>query len=64
MLFRSPLKHKSPTQLILEQFCTMIETQFLKKVKTIKIDNGTEFIMVDFFVKRGILHQLICVETP
>ena len=52
------LKHKSQTQPILEQFCTMIETQFLKKVKTIKIDNGTEFIMVDFFVKMGILHQL------
>ena len=58
------LKHKSQTQPILEQFCTMIETQFLKKVKTIRTDNGTEFIMVDFFVKRGILHQLICVETP
>ena len=42
----------------------MIETQFLKKVKTIMTDNGTEFIMVDFFVKMGILHQLSCVETP
>ena len=42
----------------------MIETQFLKKVKTIRIDNGTEFIMSDFFVKKGILHKLSCVETP
>ena len=57
------LKHKSQTQSILEQFCTMIETQFLKKVKTIRTDNGTKFIMSDFFVKKGILHQLSCVET-
>ena len=42
----------------------MIETQFLKKVKTIRIDNDTEFIMSDFFVKKGILHKLSCVETP
>ena len=42
----------------------MVETQFLKKIKTIRTDNGTEFIMTDFFTKRGILHQLSCVETP
>ena len=42
----------------------MVETQFSKKVKTIRSDNGTEFIMSDFFAKRGILHQLSCVETP
>ena len=55
---------KSQTQATFEQFCTMVETQFLKKIKTIRTDNGNEFIMTDFFVKRGILHQLSCVETP
>ena len=35
------LKHKSQTQSILVGFCTMVETQFSKKVKTIKSDNGT-----------------------
>ena len=42
----------------------MIERQFLKKVKTIRIDNDSEFIMSDFFVKKSILHKLSCVETP
>ena len=42
----------------------MVETQFSRKVKTIRIDHGTEFIMIDFFwVQKGILHQLSCVET-
>ena len=44
----------------------MIETQFLKKVKTIRIDIRTKFLLSNFFVvvKNGILHQLSCVETP
>ena len=42
----------------------MVETQFSRKVKTIRTDNGTEFIMKEFFAQRGILHQLSCVETP
>ena len=41
----------------------MVETQFLKKVKTIRTNNDIEFIMSDFFVKKGILHKLSCVET-
>ena len=58
------LKHKSQTASFLDQFCTMVETQFARKVKCIRLDNGTEFFLKDFFTKRGILHQLICVETP
>ncbi|XP_075636697.1 uncharacterized protein LOC142608926 [Castanea sativa] len=58
------LKHKSQTQLTLEQFCTMVETQFSKKIRAIWSDNGTGFIMKDFFAKKWILHQLSCVETP
>ena len=58
------LKHKSQTQSILEQFCNLVETQFAKRVKVVRTDNGTEFIMKDFFAQKGILHQLSCVETP
>ena len=50
------LKHKSQTQFYLEQFCTMVETQFARKVKCIRTDNGTEFIMKGFFEQKGILH--------
>ena len=42
----------------------MVETQFARKVKCIRSDNGTEFFLKDLFTKRGILHQLSCVETP
>ena len=42
----------------------MVETQFSKKVKTIRSENGTKFFMRDFFAKQGICHQLSCVETP
>ena len=58
------LKHKSQTQLILEQFCTMVETQFARKVKCIRTDNGTKFIIKSFFAQSSILHQLNCFETP
>ena len=58
------LKHKSQTQTVLEQFCIIVETQFSKKIKTLRSDNGTEFFMKDFFAKKGILHHLSCVETP
>ena len=58
------LKHKSQTASQLDQFCTMVETQFARKVKCIRLDNGTEFFLKYFFTKRGILHQLSCVETP
>ena len=40
----------------------MVETQFLKKVKTIRTNNDIEFIMSDFFVKKGILHQLVVLK--
>ena len=42
----------------------MVETQFTRKVKCIRTDNGIEFVMKSFFAQNGILHQLSCVETP
>ena len=47
------LKHKSQTQAILEQFYLMIEAQFSRKIKCIRTDNGTEFIMSKFFFQKG-----------
>ena len=41
----------------------MVETQFNAKINCIRIDNGTEFIMKDFFKSKGILYQLSCVDT-
>ena len=42
----------------------MIETQFNKKIKCIRSDNGTEFYLKGFFKSKGILHQLSCVDKP
>lgn len=48
----------------MEEFHKMIETQFDMKIKMIRTDNGKEFESREFYVKRGIIHQRSCVETP
>ena len=55
---------RSETQLLLSQFYAVVETRFNKKIKCIRTDNGTEFLMKDFFKSKGIIHHLSCVETP
>ena len=40
----------------------MVETQFSRKVKTIRTDNGTEFIMKGFFAQRGIYINLVVLK--
>ncbi|WVZ04925.1 hypothetical protein V8G54_018271 [Vigna mungo] len=52
------------TQSHLQSFITYAERQFKTKVLTIRSDNGTEFIMADFYKNTGIVHQTTCVETP
>ena len=55
---------------VLECFKTfhkMVETQFEKKVKVLRSDNGTEYTnraMQDFLRGNGIVHQTTCVNTP
>jgi hypothetical protein len=55
---------KSDTRPLLVSFFTMIETQFKTKIKSIRSDNGLEFIMSDFFSSKGVIHQTSCVKTP
>ncbi|GKA64059.1 putative RNA-directed DNA polymerase [Tanacetum coccineum] len=48
-------------------FVNLISNQFLKKVKIIRSDNGTEFInnKMDVFLRdKGIVHQTSCAYTP
>jgi len=58
------MHHKSQTRMLLESFYHLIETQFNSKIKCFRTDNGSEFLMTDFFSSKGIIHQLTCVETP
>lgn len=56
---------KSEVSIVLQNFCSMAERQFGKQVKTVRSDNGTEFICLrKFFAEKGILHQTSCVGTP
>ncbi|KAJ0522072.1 putative RNA-directed DNA polymerase [Helianthus annuus] len=51
----------------IESFYELILTQFKKKVKVFRSDNGTEFInskMDSFCKSKGILHQTSCSYTP
>ena len=42
----------------------MIHTQYNVTPKTVRSDNGPEFLLTDFYASKGILHHRSCVETP
>jgi len=45
--------HKYETQHLLESFITFAQNQFQASIKTIRVDNGLEFIsMRNFFLKK------------
>lgn len=58
------LKSKSEVKQILHNFVNMVDNQFGTTVKAFRSDNGTEFQLNDLCAKKGIVHQLSCVETP
>jgi len=57
-------KSKSEVQNHVQNFIIMIENQFNCKVKTVRTDNGPEFLMPDIYSSKGIEYQTSCVETP
>jgi hypothetical protein len=58
------MRLKSETATIIKSFVNLVQTQFNSKIKTIRTDNGQEFILKDFYNATGILHQTSCVSTP
>ena len=58
------MKSKVETQSHLKSFIAFVERKFDTKVKMIHLDNGSEFIMKQFYDESGIMHQTSCVETP
>lgn len=58
------MKTKSQTRPIIHNFYSLIQTHFETNVKTLRSDNGAEFLMIDFYHSKGILHHVRCVETP
>jgi len=58
------LKSKAEVSTHVKNFITLIQNQFHITPKTIKIDNGLEFMLNDFYALHGIVHHKSCVETP
>ena len=60
-----PSKHHTTSQL--KVFFSYVQNQFNKTIKTIKSDNGTEFLnnqFLNFTQQHGIIHQTSCPYTP
>lgn len=61
------MNHKSETKIHLKQFFALVFTQFGRKIKQVRTDNGYEFFSREinsFLLEHGVLHQHSCVETP
>ena len=56
---------KSEVKTVLPNFISRVSRQFGRSVKTVRSDNGTEFVcLTKYFAEQGILHQTSCVNTP
>lgn len=61
------LPDKATVSSVIQEFITLIKTQFGVVIKTLRIDNGTEFMntsVTKFLTALGIIHQSSCVYTP
>ncbi|KAL0435616.1 UNVERIFIED_CONTAM: Retrovirus-related Pol polyprotein from transposon RE1 [Sesamum radiatum] len=61
------ITHKSQVPHTLKHFCSLIQTQFNKRIKVLRSDNGSEFINMDcksLCNTLGIVHQTSCSYTP
>ena len=61
------LSTKSNALQVLKNFTVMVENQFNTTVKSIRTDNGLEFVNNEthqFLLSKGIIHQKTCPYTP
>ena len=59
------LSSKTEAPKHLKNFIALVERQFSSQVKTVRCDNGSEFICLSrFFAENGIIHETSCVGTP
>lgn len=62
-IYLFPSKQTAPTEL--KNFIALVERQFDKQVKTIRSDNGSEFLCLrDYFREKGIQYETSCIWTP
>ena len=58
---------KSEVATMFENFYTMNSTQYDSNIQFLRTDNGTEYFnetLNNFLLKKGMLHQSSCVNTP
>jgi hypothetical protein len=61
------LKQKNEVLHIFQQFHKMIQTQYSKKIRILRSDNGGEFVnhqFSEYFKKHGLIHETTCPQTP
>ena len=61
------LRYKSEVVTSISAIISLIKTQFSATVKTVRSDNGLEFLNSQchtLFSSLGIIHQTTCVHTP
>jgi hypothetical protein len=58
------MRLKSEASALIKTFVLLVQNQFNTKIKTIRKNNGVEFLLKDFYSQNGILHQSSCVGTP
>lgn len=59
------LPNKTEVSARLREFLALVKRQFNCDVKTLRSDNGTEFMcLTKFFREQGIIHETSCVGTP
>ncbi|XP_019177751.1 PREDICTED: uncharacterized protein LOC109172955 [Ipomoea nil] len=49
---------------VTHNFYSYVETQFATKIKVVRTENGSEFMMNSFCNDKGVVHQRSCVYTP
>lgn len=55
---------KSEVSILIKSFVCLVDTQFGIKVRCIRSDNASQFLLKDFYNERGIVQQTSCVGTP
>lgn len=62
-----PLHYKFEVKFVIANFKAFVVTQFQTTIKTVRSDNGGEFVnhfLLHLFLSTGILHQTTCPHTP
>lgn len=57
---------KSQVHMLLKFFISFVKTQFNCQIKTVRSDNGSEFMnkyLTQFLASLGIIHKSSCVKT-